>query len=108
MVQSTRTLSAIALVFCTHPAFAQETSHATEQGRCWVASESFTPGASIRSGDEVVECQPDFSWAPTVRSAAGCILEGELSSVGAVVDAGPATSNVKTRCRADGSWENVE
>lgn len=108
MIKAIRAMPAIALVFCTGASFAQEAGLAPEQGRCWVASESFTPGATIRSGDEVIECQPDFSWAPTTRSASGCMLDGELNSIGALVDAGPADSNLKSRCQSSGAWEMVD
>ena len=95
----------IAVVLLCIPASAQE---AHEQDRCWFASESFTPGATIRAGETVMACQTDFTWATTTQNAAGCLLDGDVSSYGAIVEAGPADSNVKSQCQLDGTWLRLD
>jgi hypothetical protein len=90
-------------------AMAASTVHAqdvdvVEQPRCWMASTGYSPGATIRAGETVMECQADFTWAPTTKNAAGCLSEGRLSNTNDVLN-GPNAAAVKVRCLLDGTWE---
>ena len=90
-----------------YPAHGQE-SLSIDPQRCWFAGESFTPGATARAGETVMECQPDFSWKSTTKNAGGCLLNGDISASGAIVSVGPADSSVKSVCQLDGTWERLE
>ena len=65
-------------------AFEQDQTAVAEQPRCWLASIRYSPGATVRAGNEVKICGPDFTWLPTTDWASGCIHESEFFSVGDV------------------------
>lgn len=85
------------------PVSAQEGPTA-QQPRCWLANDGYSPGTTIRSGETVMECQADFTWQTTTKSAAGCLSEGQFFGPGATVLAGWQDSHVKQKCQLDGSW----
>ncbi len=67
------------------PALAQEAS--VKETRCWVGDVTFSAGAGINAGESAAVCQAGTGWQEAKAGAPviGCLLEGELSSVGAVV-----------------------
>src|SRR5712692_8808560 len=70
---------------------------------CWVASMTFSPGATIRAGSQEMLCQKDGAWAATDNAAAGCFREGKLFSPGSLEAV--TGSNAQIVCQPDGSWQ---
>lgn len=101
-------LIVIALVLIgTAPASAQDPTPANSpapQPRCWLGNMGYSPGATMRAGNAVMDCGADYTWHPSADWAAGCIHEGRFHSVG---DMGQDLSRQQTarRCRADGTWD---
>ncbi len=89
------------------PSGAQES--APREERCWIGGSTFSVGAAMRVGDAVARCGGAAGWvAPDAPlSAAGCLLDGELSSVGALVGVRNSDSLVLS-CTADGQWVTLE
>lgn len=89
------------------PSGAQESGPREE--RCWIGSSTFSLGAAMRVGDAVARCDGVAGWvAPDAPlSAAGCLMDGELSSVGALVGVRNSDSLVLS-CAADGRWVTLE
>jgi hypothetical protein len=89
-------------------AWAQESSPPRET-RCWLGSVTFSSGAAVNTGAGVSICEADQGWQQTDTDveAAGCLLEGELSGVGAVVGISN-NDRMWLRCESDGRWSTVE
>lgn len=88
------------------PALSQE---ATGETRCWLGSVTFSSGAVMNSGSGPMVCEADVGWraAEEATDAAGCLLEGDLSSVGAVV--GISNNDMLSlQCGADGRWTTLD
>jgi hypothetical protein len=70
---------------------------------------TFSSGAAVNTGAGVSICQADQGWREidTDTEAAGCLLEGELSAVGAVVGISN-NDRMWLRCESDGRWSTVE
>lgn len=80
--------------------WAQQQEMAAPQPRCWLGSMSYSPGATVRAGDNVMLCTPAFAWEPATKSAAsGCIFKSEFYNSGAVVSG--------NECQPDGTWTTV-
>lgn len=105
-----RTALACALglsILLVGPGNAQEAGPREE--RCWIGSSTFSIGAAMRVGDGVARCDGAAGWVSpdAPMSAAGCLLDGELSSVGALVGVRNSDSLVLS-CTADGQWVKLE
>lgn len=85
----------------------QEYEPVQQQPRCWLANAGYSPGATIRSSEAVMECQADFTWHLTTKNAAGCLGQGGLHSTGATILEGWADAHVKLTCQLDGTWSIV-
>lgn len=88
------------------PAVAQEAS--VRETRCWAGDVTFSAGLAIGVGDGVAICDPGSGWtaAKTDVQVAGCLLEGELSSVGAVVGI-RNNDRLLLQCDASGRWVTI-
>jgi hypothetical protein len=89
------------------PAFAQEAS--VKETRCWVGNVTFSAGVGINAGDGTAVCNAGTGWAQAKANTpvAGCLLEGKLSSAGAIV----AIRNNDTmlmQCDVTGRWVTIE
>ena len=89
------------------PALAQEAS--VKETRCWVGDVAFSAGAGINAGKAVAVCEAGNGWKQAAADAPiiGCLLEGELSSVGAVVGIRNNDSLV-LQCDVSGRWTTLE
>ena len=77
---------------------------AVTEPQCWFASMSFSPGVTLRAGEDVMKCEPGGSWSANTASASGCIRDGRFYSVGAI----QIVANTQDRalvCAADGTWK---
>ena len=92
------------LAFSPFVATAQEES---QEPRCWFYSKSFSPGASIRTGEAVWTCSPESSWQPTDGDAksSGCFAEDKFYSTGGIYEVGK--SAIILVCAPDGSWQTA-
>lgn len=89
------------------PAAAQDGA-AMSETRCLLGSVSFSAGASMSVGNGVATCEGDDVWQATASGsmAAGCLLEGKLSSVGAVVGISNNDA-LSLQCGSDGTWATL-
>lgn len=96
------------LPLSTVSATAQEAA-AVRETRCWLGSVTFSSGASIYAGDGVAVCEGEGGWRETEGrdAAAGCLLEGELSSPGAVVGISN-NDRLSLQCGEDGRWVAID
>lgn len=80
-----------------------------EQGHntCLFVGESYSPGATIRAGNQVMVCTSDAVWELSESWAAGCFFGGDFYSVGSV-NKGSAKGDVRTVCLKDGTWERLD
>lgn len=102
-----RWLPVFLLLLVPLPVSAQETTNLPmEQPRCWLGAMSYSPGATIRAGDEVMVCTTEFVWAPIEQRAAGCLHGGDFYGVGAVQNAS-SQQQILSECRPDGTWGRV-
>lgn len=88
------------------PALAQEAS--AKETRCWVGDVTFSAGAGINAGESAAVCQAGLGWqkAEAGVPVIGCLLEGELSSVGAVVGI-RNNDTLMLQCDVSGRWVTV-
>ena len=88
------------------PALAQEAS--LRETRCWVGDVTFSAGAAINAGETAAVCQAGSGWKQAEADAPliGCLLEGELSSVGAVVGI-RNNDTLLLQCDASGRWTTL-
>jgi hypothetical protein len=88
------------------PALAQEAS--VKETRCWVGDVTFSAGAGINAGESAAVCQSGTGWTEAAAGAPiiGCLLEGELSSVGAVVGI-RNNDTLMLQCDASGRWVTI-
>jgi hypothetical protein len=91
------------LAFPAAPALAQEAS--VKETRCWVGDVAFSAGAGINAGDSTAVCQAGSGWKQAEAGAPviGCLLEGELSSIGAVVGI-RNNDTLLLQCGVTGRW----
>ena len=89
------------------PTLAQEAS--VKETRCWVGDVAFSAGAGINAGKAVAVCEAGSGWKEAEANAPviGCLLEGELSSVGAVVGI-RNNDKMVLQCDASGRWTTLE
>ena len=101
-----RAALAVASVMLCGPALAQEAS--VKETRCWVGDVTFSAGAGINAGKSAAVCEAGSGWkvAEAGTPVIGCLLEGELSSVGAVVGIRNNDSLV-LQCDASGRWMTI-
>ena len=94
------------LALTAGPALAQEAS--VKETRCWVGDVTFSPGAGINAGESVSICQAGTGWqkAEAGSPVIGCLLEGELSSVGAVVGI-RNNDTLMLQCDVSGRWVTI-
>lgn len=78
---------------------------AAREARCWIGSSTFSVGATMFVGQSVAVCDASGAWMASDESlsAAGCLLEGKLSSAGAVVGVRNSEAML-LECGADGQW----
>ena len=88
------------------PALAQEAS--IKETRCWVGDVTFSAGAGINAGESVAICRSGTGWQEAEAGAPiiGCLLEGELSSVGAVVGI-RNNDTLMLQCDSNGRWVTI-
>jgi hypothetical protein len=88
------------------PAFAQEAS--AKETRCWVGDVTFSAGSAINAGSSVAVCDAGNGWkeAEAGSPVIGCLLEGKLSSVGAVVGI-RNNDSLLIQCDASGRWTTL-
>lgn len=88
-------------------ALAQEAS--VRETRCWAGDVTFSAGLGIGVGDGIAICEPGSGWAAAKTDAqvAGCLLEGELSSVGAVVGI-RNNDRLLLQCDTSGRWVTID
>ena len=89
------------------PAVAQEAS--VRETRCWVGDVAFSAGVGINTGNGVALCQAGIGWqaAEAETLVAGCLLEGKLSSVGAVVGI-RNNDSLLLQCDTSGRWTTID
>ena len=95
------------LAISADPGAAQEAS--VRETRCWVGDVAFSAGAGINGGEGATVCKAGIGWAAAETGApvAGCLLEGKLSSAGAVVGV-RNRDDVLLQCGPDGRWAMLE
>ena len=89
------------------PALAQEAS--VRETRCWVGDVAFSAGAGINAGEGAAVCKAGAGWVTAAAAApiAGCLLEGKLSSAGAVVGV-RNRDDVLLQCGPGGRWAIIQ
>ncbi|WP_375450946.1 hypothetical protein [uncultured Devosia sp.] len=89
------------------PAFAQEAS--ASETRCWVGNITFSAGMAISAGDGTAVCKAGSGWtkAEAATPVAGCLLEGKLSSAGAIVGI-RNNDSLLLQCDAGGRWVTID
>ena len=99
-------IAVAALMLSPLSAFAQEAS--IKETRCWVDDVAFSAGAAINAGETTAVCQAGSGWKQSEgnATAVGCLLEGELSSVGAVVGI-RNNDTLLLQCDASGRWATL-
>ena len=95
-----------ALALLCGPVLAQEAS--IKETRCWVGDVTFSAGAGINAGGSAAVCEAGSGWkvAEVGAPVIGCLLEGELSSVGAVVGI-RNNDSLLLQCDASGRWTTL-
>ena len=88
------------------PAFAQEAS--VKETRCSVGNVAFSSGMGISAGEGVAVCDAG-TWlvGKADTPVAGCLLDGKLSSAGAIVGVRNSESML-LQCDASGRWVVLE
>lgn len=106
-MRATLALALGLLAIAGGPSAAQEAS--VRETRCWVGDIAFSAGAAINAGDQVAVCRAGTGWtkAEVDTPVAGCLLEGKLSSAGAVVGVRNSDS-VLLQCDASGRWVTLK
>ena len=89
------------------PASAQEAN--VRETRCWVGGVAFSAGAGIAGGGGIAECQAATGWqlGKTDALVVGCLLDGKLSSIGAVLDIRDHDNRI-LKCESSGRWTMIE
>jgi hypothetical protein len=107
MRSAIRLLALLLMAMPAAPALAQEAS--VKETRCWVGDVTFSAGAGINAGNAVAVCGAGTGWQEAKASApiVGCLLEGELSSVGAVVGI-RNNDSLLIQCDPTGRWVTLE
>ena len=105
-MRSARLMALALLAFPIGPAIAQEAS--VKETRCWVGDVTFSAGAGINAGESVAICRSGTGWQEAEAGAPiiGCLLEGELSSVGAVVGI-RNNDTLMLQCDSNGRWVTI-
>jgi hypothetical protein len=105
-MRTARLLALVLLVLPAVPTLAQEAS--VKETRCWVGDVTFSPGAGINAGESAAICQLGTGWqeADAGSPVIGCLLEGELSSVGAVVGI-RNNDTLMLQCDVSGRWVTI-
>jgi hypothetical protein len=96
-------LAVVAFGLLQMPVLAQDA--ADTEARCFLGSVTFSSGAAMSAGSGTMACQSG-GWVETEGDAAGCLLEGELSSVGAVVGINN-NDTLSLQCAPNGRWETI-
>lgn len=89
------------------PGVAQEAS--VRETRCWVGDIAFSAGAGINAGEGAALCKAGVGWikAEADTPVAGCLLEGKLSSAGAIVGI-RNNDSMLLQCDTSGRWVTIE
>ncbi len=105
-MRAARLLALVLLALPAAPTLAQEAS--VKETRCWVGDVTFSPGAGINAGESAAVCQAGSGWQEAEAGAPviGCLLEGELSSVGAVVGI-RNNDTLMLQCDVSGRWVTI-
>jgi hypothetical protein len=101
-----RLLIVAALIAAPTFACAQSNTEPTPPNRCLLASKSFSPGATIRSGGAVQLCRDDGTWGITEQTASGCFYADAFYSVGST-SAVTGNRTMLATCQPDGSWSTT-
>jgi hypothetical protein len=85
---------------------AQEAS--VRETRCWAGDVTFSAGVGINVGEGIAVCTPGSGWteAEADTPVAGCLLEGKLSSAGAVVGI-RNSDTLLLQCDTSGRWTTI-
>ena len=77
--------------------------------RCWVGDVVFSAGIGINAGTGTAVCAVGSGWtaATAETPVAGCLLEGKLSSIGAVVEIRNADDKL-LQCDGSGRWVLID
>ena len=101
----------VLLAVTTGPAVAQDASASASvrDSRCWVGGVTFSAGMGINVGDGVAVCKAGAGWTLEEAKApvAGCLLDGKLSSAGAVVSI-RNNDSMLLQCDPTGRWVTLE
>jgi hypothetical protein len=105
-MRAARLWALVLLALPAVPTLAQEAS--VKETRCWVGDVTFSPGAGINAGESASVCQAGSGWQEAEAGAPviGCLLEGELSSVGAVVGI-RNNDTLLLQCDVSGRWVTI-
>ena len=89
------------------PALGQEAT--ARETRCWVGDVVFSAGIGIHAGTGTAVCAVGSGWtaATAETPVAGCLLEGKLSSIGAVVEIRNADDKL-LQCDGSGRWMLID
>lgn len=99
-------VAAFAALVLTGAAQAQEGTVVRET-RCWLGSVTFSSGAQMHTGEGVAVCEGEAGWRQVEGQSSGCLLGGDLSSVGAVVGISN-NDRLSLQCGQDGRWLTIE
>ncbi|MEO5807208.1 hypothetical protein [Devosia sp.] len=91
------------------PSLAQEASASVKETRCWVGNVTFSAGVGINAGGGVAVCNAGSGWGAGKADTpiAGCLLEGKLSSAGAIVGI-RNSDTMLLQCDPSGRWVTIE
>jgi hypothetical protein len=95
------------LVLPSSPASAQEAS--AKETRCWLGNVTFSAGVGVNAGTGTAVCNAGSGWtaAKADTPVAGCLLEGKLSSAGAIVGI-RNNDSMLLQCDVTGRWVTLE
>lgn len=82
-----------------------QSNNPPEDIRCWVSSQSFTAGLTIRNGEKTMLCTQDGTWIEIDERSAVCVNNGKFFSTGAIIVL-KDTEKTSLECSSDGSWNS--
>lgn len=97
---------ALGAALVSGPVLAQEAS--VKETRCWLGDVTFSAGAGINAGTGAAVCKAGTGWSEAEAGSPvmGCLLEGKLSSTGAVVGI-RNNDSLLIQCDASGRWVTI-
>ena len=102
-------ITVLALATLGTSAHGQEASASIRETRCWIGDVAFSAGMAIGLGEGAAVCEAGVGWQEETAGVAiaGCLLEGKLSSVGAVLGI-RNNDSLLLQCDASGRWVTIE